>query len=700
MYRLPWARLHGTKDYLDMAAVLGDYPEIRQTFNIVPSLIEQILDYTDNNATDAFLDATRKRISELTDDEKIFILENFFLANWDNMIRPFPRYYELLVKRGLRVLRSDLNRTIKYFTKNDFLDLQVLFNLAWIDPMFRNRDPFLAHLITKGKNYTEDEKDVLIEKQFAILREIIPTYKEMRSRGQVEVSTSPFFHPILPLLWDTDMARIPIPDVRLPKRRFSHPEDAQHQILTALDYFEQIFGFRPSGMWPSEGAVSEDIIKTIHAAGIQWVATDEDILSRSLGEALRDSSGNALNPSVLYSVYNFSEVSIIFRDHKISDLLGFAYSGWDPKSAASDLIARLGEIRRSLPSTEPHIVPIILDGENAWEYYRNDAHDFFRYLYEGFSKTEWLKTTTISDFLKIQSRKKSLNHLAAGSWIYANFSVWIGHEEDNTSWDYLTETREYLETFQKTHPDKNLDSAWKSLYAAEGSDWNWWYGDDHATELAEEFDELYRLNLMKVYKETGADIPPQLFIPVLRSDRATALAGAIRGFIHPKIDGIMTSYFEWYQGAHIDVEKSGGSMHSTESLISKVYYGFNQDTLFIRVDPKRSFDHLFEGMVLSIQIIKPFPFKLSVSLRNDINARLFSKQDDDWVEVRGGMIDAAVGDIFECGVAFQDIHAKEHDELNLFISLQRGDEEIERCPWRGYITVTVPTPDFDAMMWY
>ena len=583
IYRLPWVRLHGTKDYLDMAAVLGDYPEIKQTFNLVPSLIEQILDYTDNKATDVFLDATRKRVSELTDADKIFILGNFFLANWDTMIKPFPRYFELLVKRGLRVSRSDLDRTIKYFSKNDFLDLQVLFNLSWIDPMFKNRDAFLSHLVTKGKDYTGDEKDLLMEKQAAILREIIPTYKALSDRGQIEVSTTPFYHPILPLLWDTDIARMPVPDIHLPKRRFSHPEDARHQIRTALAYFEQIFGFRPSGMWPSEGSVSEDVVKAIRAEGIQWIATDEDILSRSLGEGLRGPSGSVLNPSVLYSVYEFSGLSMIFRDHKVSDLLGFVYSGWDPRSAASDLIAKLDEIRGSLTTMEPHIVPIILDGENAWEYYQNDGHDFFRYLYEDLSRTERFKTTTVSDFLKTQQRRKRLEHLAAGSWIYANFNVWIGHEEDNTSWDYLTETREYLETFQKTHPGKNLDSAWKSLYVAEGSDWNWWYGPEHETANAIEFDQIYREHLANVYRSLELPAPPELSHPIVKIYRG-GIQTPPAGPISPTINGVVDSYFEWLGAGVYRVDQRSGSMHGKRTLVKEVYYGRDDTAVFLRID--------------------------------------------------------------------------------------------------------------------
>jgi hypothetical protein len=307
---------------------------------------------------------------------------------------------------------------------------------------------------------------------------------------------------------------------------------------------------------------------------------------------------------------------------------------------------------------------------------------------------------TVSEYLKVQAgKRRRLDRLAAGSWIYANFNVWIGHEEDNTAWDYLSETREALEEFQKAHPGKRPDAAWKALYIAEGSDWNWWYGDDHSTEKAEEFDELFRLNLMKVYKEIGEDIPPHLHVPVLRGDRAVAPSIEMRGFIHPRIDGVMTSYFEWYQGAHLDVGKSGGSMHMTEGLISTIYYGFNQDTLFVRVDPRGSFKELSGDSTLAIEIIRPFPFRVEVSLGETVSAKLLRRSDNEWTIVKE-IVDVAVVDILECAVPFQDIQAKERDELNLFVSLRRGGEQIERSPWRGYITVTVPTPDFEAMMWH
>lgn len=698
-YRLPWVRLHGTKDYLDMADILDEYPDIKQTFNLVPSLIEQIIDYTDNNASDVFLDITIKKASDLSDADRVFMLENFFLANWDTMIKPFPRYYELLLKRGLRVSRSDLHRTIRYFTENDFLDIQVLFNLAWIDPMFRTKDPFLDYLVKKGKGFSEEDKKILIEKQLSILKEIIPKYRRLSEKGQIEISTTPFYHPILPLLWDTDTAKLSSHNIRLPKRRFSHPEDAQHQIRSAINYFEKIFGYRPAGMWPSEGSVSKEVLGAISAEGLQWVASDEDILSCSLGISLRGSAGNVIDPSILYTAYNFSGISIVFRDRILSDLIGFTYSGWDPKVAADDLIARLVHIRSLLHDNEPHIVSIILDGENAWEYYRNDGQDFLRYLYEGLSGEKRIKTTTISGYLRENNIRKTLKHIHAGSWINANFNIWIGHAEDNTAWDYLTETRDTIESFRGLNTDKSMDDALKALYVAEGSDWNWWYGDEHSTENAKDFDELFRFNLMKAYKEMGKDVPPNLFVPIIMEDRAAAPSMQIKGFIYPKIDGIMTGYFEWYQAAYMDVGRTGGSMHMSESHVFRIYYGFNRENLFIRIDPKVSFSDFPENTVFCIDIVKPSFFRAQIPLRNAVESRLLSKKGEEWVDIKK-MTDVAIGDILECAIPFSDITAREKDELNIVVSIRKDSEEVERCPWRGFITVTVPTPDFEAMMWF
>ena len=699
IYRLPWVRLHGTKDYLDMLEILTEFPAIKQVFNFTPSLLEQLADYTGNDAKDRYLELTLKKASELSMEDKVFILENFFLANWENMIKPFPRYFELLMQRGLHVIQSDIRRAAQYFRVTDFLDLQVLFNLCWIDPFFRERDHFLKSLVEKGRDFAEEDKNMLIEKQFSILRQIVPRYSEAVKTGQIEISVSPFYHPILPLICDTNTARIAMPEVVLPNKRFSHPEDAEKQIRMGIDYFEKIFRYRPVGMWPSEGSVSEEVLRLVAKQGIQWLGTDEDILSISLGKQLRDSSGNITDPAALYRPYRFENVSMIFRDHSLSDLIGFIYSKWDPKHAADDLIDKLIQIRHSLPKNNPHLLSIILDGENAWEYYRNDGRDFLKYLYEGLSKEQRLKTVTVSEYLKEQAKGEPLNRLHAGSWIYANYAVWIGHEEDNTAWDYLSDARDVLELFQKMNPEKDLAAAWKAIYVAEGSDWNWWYGDDHTTETQKDFDELFRFNLMKVYREIGKEIPSHLYIPVLREDRSVSPTVTIRGFIDPKIDGVVTSYYEWYQGAQMDIKKAGGSMHKSESILSALYYGFNKDNLYLRLDPVVPFSEFPEDTEFNIQIVKPSPQKILFSTKPVLTATLYMRRDGEWEKIKD-LPDVAMQDIFEIGIPFTDLNAKEKDELHLFISMTKNGEEIERCPWRGYISIIVPTPDFEAMLWY
>lgn len=696
-YRLPWVRLHGTKDYLDMVEMLKDFPAIRQNFNLVPSLLEQLTDYSENGADDVFLEVSRKRAAELTADEKVFILDNFFLANWENMIGVFPRYHELLVKRGTRRIKSDLVRTAKYFTEADILDLQVLFNLCWIDPRLRESSPFLKGLVEKGQNFTEEEKTLLLDAQTEVLRKIIPAYREASLRGQVELSFTPFYHPILPLLCDTDIARVAMPGAALP-RRFSHPEDAGAQIGRGMAYFEKVFGFRPRGMWPSEGSVSEEAIKIAGRLGVKWAASDEAVLSRSLDRAFRDEAGNLTEPDLLYRPYSYGGVSLVFRDRTLSDLIGFVYSQWDAKQAADDLISRLVAAADTVEKG-PRLVSIILDGENAWEYYKNDGREFFRYLFEGLSGEERLQTTTVSDFLDSHGSGDPLDRLHPGSWINADFHIWIGHEEDNTAWDYLAETREKLVEYQKGNPGADLEAAWKAIFVAEGSDWNWWYGDEHTSETQEEFDELFRLNLIKVYREMGREAPDHLFSPILKRDRGIAPMTTIRGFIRPKIDGLVTSYYEWYQAGRLDVKRSGGSMHKSEGLISSVYYGFDKDTLYLRLDPNIPFGEFEEGITLSITMTQPADIKISAPLRGEeMKGELFGKEGENWVKVKE-IADVAAEEIFEIALPFTDLRAKEKDEIHFFIAISKGVDEIERCPWRGHISITVPTEDFEATMW-
>ncbi len=492
---LPWVRLHATKDYLDMVKILEGFPKIKQTFNLVPSLVEQIDDYAFHGAKDKFLKISEKQAAELLPEEKNFILHNFFMADVQRIISLHPRYYELYLKKSAG----------KELSAQDFLDLQVWFNLAWLDPTFRKNIPELKRMVEKGRFFTEEDKGAILSQQTEILKQVIPTYKEFYQKGRIEITISPYFHPILPLIYNTRTAQEANLKTKLPQRNFSFPQDAAWQINAAVDFFKRYFEKMPLGMWPSEEAVSRHIVSFLADAGIKWIISDEAILFKSLKKKRK---GN-----LLYRPYKIKnkdkEISIIFRDSNLSNMIGFIYHRWPTKNAVDDLMAHLNNIAKSFGS-EDYLVTIALDGENAWEYYPNDGIDFLTLLYERLSLSQNIQTTTVSEFLNSHPADDYLSNLAAGSWIDGNFNKWIGHPEKNLAWDYLLQAREKLELALSEKKDFNRELAFKQIYAAEGSDWFWWYGDNGPGE----FDSLFRMHLMNFYKIINEPPPEYLFKPI------------------------------------------------------------------------------------------------------------------------------------------------------------------------------------------
>jgi len=706
-YILPWVRMHGIKDYYDMPALLADYPDIHQTFNLVPSLLKQIHDYVENGATDKFLIITLKPAAELDRDDKLFLLKNSFMANWDTMIKPYPAYWQLLDRRGYSVSLNDLNNATRYFTTQDYLDLQVWFNLTWFDPVFKEKDPFLKELIQKGSGFTENEKALVIQKQRDIMALIVPEYKRLAENGRIELTTTPFYHPILPLLFDTDLAKIATPDIHLPSKRFAHPEDAKIQLERAIAYHNNLFGSRPSGMWPAEGSVAEDIIHLLSDAGIQWIGTDEGVLARSLGVHIeRDFSGVMKNPEMLYKPYlvgkGTNRVSVVFRDHTLSDLIGFVYSKWDYKNAVHDLIDRLHRVRRQL-TDGPYLVSIILDGENAWEYYQNDARDFFLYLYERLSGEQGIRCVTVDEYLREHPAQRSIERLHAGSWINANFRIWIGHEEDNRAWDLLSQTREALTEYASEGGERDkLAQAWEEIYIAEGSDWCWWYGDDHYSENDEEFDLLFRTHLMNVYRTIGLDVPDELQISILREDRHALPTVELTAFISPTIDGMVTNYFEWLSAGFYDVSQGGGAMHRGASIITHIYYGFDLKNMFIRLDPSGSLkDEKVAELAFFVSFLSPKGVHVEIRVvpqEHRVSAQYY--RGENGVRRQAGLINTvAANDIIELAIPFDLLGVKANDDIQIFVTVERSGSEIEKWPYRGYIQFKVPTDDFESMMW-
>ncbi|HVN67375.1 MAG TPA: glycoside hydrolase family 57 protein, partial [Candidatus Sulfotelmatobacter sp.] len=581
-YVLPWVRLHAVKDYYDMAAIVERFPEVQMTFNLVPSLLAQVEDYVQNKVSDKFLAVTIKDPCDLTLDERIFILQNFFMANWDIMIAPYPRYQDLLLKRGRFVSSAELAKVARRFSPQELLDLQVWFNLTWFGFISRNEDPVIRELIKKGKYFTADDKRQVIEKQFEVMGRVIPKYRELQEKGQIELTTTPYYHPILPLLCDNTAAREAMPYIKLPDNIFRHPEDAAAQIKMAVDFHAQRFGRPPQGMWPSEGSVSEQVIPLVAGAGLKWLATDEAILERSVNKSemrSRQLSAAELNQPYLVE-HDGASVAMIFRNHFISDQVGFVYYRWRIQDSLTDFASHLNNIRVSLPEDgRNYLVAVILDGENAWEYYPGGGQEFLEAFYGRLAHDPMVRTVRVSDYLEQNPPQKKLNRLFAGSWINNNFQIWIGHDEDNVAWDYLGKARLALEGIT---PEQS-PTAWQELYIAEGSDWCWWYGDDHSSENDAVFDALFRTHLQNIYSLLGRTPPKYLDEPIKRARVVRPIKEPVY-LIQPVLDGEITNYYEWLPAGHFDISKARGAMHQIETLLRELFYGFSLTDLYLRLD--------------------------------------------------------------------------------------------------------------------
>ncbi|MBI3895183.1 MAG: glycoside hydrolase, partial [Acidobacteria bacterium] len=502
-YRLPWTRLHALKDYYGMVAMLDEFPRVHMTFNLVPSLLLQLEDYAAGTAREAMQEIAFKSVETLDREEKLFMLRYFFQANPENLISRYPRYKELYDR--MQANESAPERALPFFQTQDLADLQVFSQLSWFDEIFLAEDPGLRALVAKGQRYNRADQQFLERKAQELLQKVFIVYRAASERGQVELSTSPFYHPILPLLCDSNVASQAHPGVRLPRRRFRHPEDARLQLERAIELHRRIFGSTPRGLWPSEGSVSEEMLEICVSLGFRWTATDQRILGNSTGISFyRDPYGALANAERLYAPYCFTTpsgpIQMIFRDQELSDRIGFVYSRIEPHEAAADLLHRIKQSASPLLRQGRNaLVPIILDGENAWEYFPRNGRPFLRALYTLLSEDGQVECTTVSEALERQGQTEPLRRLVPGSWISANFDVWIGAEEDNQAWDLLSDARDFFAEQEQAASAEQRALALEEILAAEGSDWNWWYGPEHSTANDPDFDELYRSHLANVY---------------------------------------------------------------------------------------------------------------------------------------------------------------------------------------------------------
>ncbi len=576
-YLMPWTRLHAVKDYLDMVTILDNFKNIKLNLNVVPVLLDAFIDYAEKGMHDLHSRLTVTDVKNLTKDDKEFILNNFFDSNYRTMIYPYDEYNRLFQKR-----QTMAEADVLAFSDQEYSDLMALFNLAWFDPSYKNEYIELKKLFKKGKGYTLKDREKIIEIQRDIIRRIIPAYRRYVEEGKIEITTSPYYHPIVPILLDIKSIKIankeglPV-DLKMPL-------DAKLQTVAALDRIEELIGKRPRGIWPSEHCVSPKELDLFKEVGAEWSISDEGILAESINfEFVRDFKGYLEDPYHLLKSYEYKNgLKMIFRNSLISNLISFEYPNFDSEFAANDLYDRIKVMQSKLLSSpdEHHILTIAMDGENCWENYPNDGITFLKTLYELIEKDDSLQTVLISDYIEKEKHHKPLKHIASGSWINRNFKLWIDEPMKNLAWSYLKQVRDDFAHYVKKNPyNPNIELARRELFIAEGSDWFWWYGEPNDSGRDNIFDYIFREHLKNIYIYLGLEVPEYLDSPL--SANAARPSRYPKGEINPILDGKdKTGDDAWLNAGCIAIPD--GPVLKENKFFDKICFGYDRDNFYLR----------------------------------------------------------------------------------------------------------------------
>ena len=555
--QMPWVFLHAIKDYYEMPWHVTRHPGVQVTFNVTPPLIEQLRLYEKEGiAADRFLTLAAEEPSALSRLQREYLEKICRSAPFDTMVKPLPRMAELYGKSRL--------------DDGELTELIVLFLLAWCGRYLRRRES-VAALLAKGRGYDEADKKELLDLLIAFIPEVIAIYRDLHEKRTISLATTPYNHPILPLLLDMQNAKIANPETKLPPNHFPMPEDAEAQIRKAIELFREVFGCDPTGFWPAEGAVDEKSVALYKAARLRWIATDEAILFKSLEHEGREN---------LYRPHGFNDLFIAFRDHTLSDLIGFTYRYRKAEDAAADFMGRLRKIADENPDA---LVSVILDGENAWEYYENNGYDFFEAFYGALADSKWCETVRMDEIA--ESDCTTLSKLAPGSWINGNFDTWVGHPEKNAAWELIFQTKEDYRHHEATLDQKIKTSIQDHFLAAECSDWFWWYGVDHHTDFSKEFDTLFRNHLITIYRLMRLDPPTALFKPIAGDAKDLhALINPPKFPVTAKIDGRVSSFFEWIGAGRVDETRSFSTMDRVRGPVKTLLWGQDDRAIYLRLD--------------------------------------------------------------------------------------------------------------------
>ena len=677
---LPWVRLHGVRSYYDIPYLIDKLEGTRITINLVPSLVEQINLYCEGNLTDIYLKLTEKDPSLMNDEERLFLIDNFFSVNFKNYIERWPNYRRLFNLRGESDDKDELRKRLVFFKDSDLRDLQALFNLAYFGFAAREEFPEINVLIEKQEGYSAKEIKRIVELQFEILGRLIPLYRKLFLEGKIDISVSPYFHPILPLIIDTNIAKVSLPDKPLPPR-FSKKHHAYWHIEDAIKLFESVFHKKPSGMWPSEGSVSDDALNLIYNSGIKWIATDEGILKRSGFEKRH-------RMEYLYRPYIFKDrLFCFFRDRELSDRIGFVYYNMEPKQAVSDFLQTLKRISE-YSSNKTMFVPIVFDGENPWEFYDNCGKDFLQVLFDAIQRCDFAEISLFSLELKEEHSGK-LDRVWPGSWINASFAIWIGHEEMNTAWLYLKKVADFFESFDPSTVDKeNYEMARKELMIAEGSDWFWWYGDDFRVKGQEMFDVLFLKHLSNVYRFLGESPPFFLLTPIKKKNKSNVVLP--QNLVYPLIEGRFSDFFEW-RGAGLYIpEPIGGAMYGGEAEVKRVCFGQDFENVYFLIEMRQDV-----GSVLIYFQDKNF-FRLRLPFKKGRYKIPLELSDEKGFFPIEETATVAFDQVYEIEIKGDTFHLSNYDTLKFFIEVE-GERRL-RFPEMGVVETGICFPPFKRLL--
>lgn len=723
-YLMPWVRLHAVKDYLDMVMWTKKFDKLKLNFNIVPILVDSIIDYAEKGAHDIHSRMTITPENELKQEDKIFILNNFFDANYQTMILTNPEYHRLY-----QIVQTEGTNDTSIFTNQEYADLMALFNLAWIDPSYKTSIPELKKLIKKGKNYTLEDRINIIEIQRDIIRKIIPSTKKLVEKNKIEITTSPYYHPILPILLDyKNIKKNQIPDDDISNLKTEL--DAKVQTEMALDRIEEVFGKRPRGIWPSEHCVNGKTLELLSSLGVDWSISDEGILANSINfEFEHDFKGYLKEPYHLLKTYRYktknTDLKMIFRDSAIPNLISFEYQNHNPIATANDLYDRIKVLQSKILSSpdREHLLTIALDGENCWENYLEDGASFLKTLYTLITEDETLETVLISDYLDNTKEDKPLNKIAAGSWMNRNFKLWIDEPVKDIAWTYLKRVRQDFSNFVKREPlNPNIELARRELFICEGSDWFWWYGEPNDSGRDNIFDFLFRTHLKNIYRYLDLDTPKYLDDPISNIS-TTKPSKYPKSLISPEINGkfVTTEEDIWNNAGFIEIPD--GPVLRESKLFDKIRFGNDENYFYLKFNlnkylrensdlSRRTYQmYIYLRKASNRQVLAPvrlinktqnispvsmekFHNEIQIAIRNDklqLLRIIKAIPGDMWVLEQAKTIETAYDEVLDVKIPFELLDIKNGETLEfLFVNANYGIKDFY-IPNEMVLSVTRPS---------